>query len=242
MTIILSRALQILLVPLAVAVLQGCSGTGNDNKDPLLTAEPGALSAEERLSANALAPEDVASITANRKKVSCIELAMGSAQTAMPEAAAVATTAPAADAAPAAAATPSVSSTQLIDDEAACHCQYGAPMPGYELYERRGNLLKLAKSPEIRAELNRYYPKGEKGAPRFLRYGEKISDDTLKNLPVVAPRLRPDNCDSKCKDGRALQNSKAKAEGQPEPWPNLERSARMACVASPVAAKNSKAK
>ena len=114
-------------------------------------------------------------------------------------------------------------------------------MPGYELYERRGNLLKLAKSPEIRAELNRYYPKGEKGAPRFLRYGEKISDDTLKNLPVVAPRPYVDTCNSACKESRTLQNAKAKTEGQPEPWPNLERPKKQACVAAPVTAKNSTA-
>ena len=147
---------------LAAAALQGCGGT--DNGGPSLSADLKPLTAEERADAKNLTTADVAEIAKNRKKVSCIELTMGSLQSfalevASPEKPAepnvAATEAPAA-VTPPATATPATSDQQLIDDEKACHCDRGVAMAGFELYERREHLLKQSKYPEIRNELAAY--------------------------------------------------------------------------------------
>ena len=247
----------IALAMLFSAALQGCSGT--DSKSPMLAAEADAMSSELRNDASGLTAEDVANIATNRKKVSCLELALAGVQSGALEMAAIdaATQAVAQQAVTQPAVTqqavtqigaatrvspapPKPSNAQLINEEDACHCDRGSALPGYELYERRQNLLPSARAPEIRDELTRYYPRGDKGAPRHLRPGEKISEDTLRKLPVVAPRLYTDVCDSKCKEGRALQNSKAKAEGQPEPWPNLASPSKQACAAAVMPDKSKK--
>ena len=242
----------IALAMLFSAALQGCSGT--DSKSPTLAAEADAMSSELRNEASSLTPEDVANIATNRKKVSCLELALAGVQSGALETAAIdaATQAVAQQAVtqqadtqidaatPVSPAPPKPSNAQLINEEDACHCDRGSAMPGYELYERRQNLLPSTRAPEIRDDFTRYYPRGDKGAPRHLRPGEKISEDTLRKLPVVAPRLYTDACDSKCKERRTVANSKAKAEGQPEPWPNLASPSKQACAAAVMPDKSTK--
>lgn len=233
-----------LAVPLTL-IVAACSNSDPDA--PAIASAKPAEQTQDRIDTSNLSEAGVAAIAKNRKKMSCIELSTGAAQARSYASASLANATGALAAAESStsasntadsAKPPPPSNAQLIDDELICHCDRGNPTAGNELYERRENLMQLAKYPGIRQELITHYPK-EKGEPRFLKFGEVLSDDALKKLPVVAPRFQPDTCDRACKDGRAKDNEAAKAQGQPEPWPNLETPKPVGCTAdAPLDSKN----
>lgn len=232
-----------LMLCFASALLfQGCSNADTGAPTIGSTGETGQT--QDRIDTSNLTEADIAAIAKNRKKMSCIELSAGGAQarslaSTATEVVADAGAATESSAEPAKPLPPS--NAQLIDEELACHCDRGQATSGNELYERRENLMQLAKYPGIRQELMTHYPK-EKGEPRFLRFGELLSDDTLKKLPVVAPHFQSETCNNACKSGRAKDNETAKTQGRPEPWPDLEAPKPVACTAAATTTPKSKPK
>ena len=197
-----------------------------------MTATLKPLTEEERRNPNNVTIGDVTNIATNRKKVSCIELTLGSLHSFMLGAIADPRMVKADESTRLVAGTIGNASKQLIEDEEKCHCDRGVPMPGHELYERREHLQKNLKNPSVRPELASFYPKDEQGQPRFLRPGETIDDSVLQGLPPVPAKARQDDCPERCKEARGNLNAKARAEGKPEPWPNLEHPKKVACVAA----------
>jgi hypothetical protein len=103
-------------------------------------------------------------------------------------------------------------------------------MPGFELYERRDHLIKSLKNDVIRPELASFFPKDEKGKPRFLHFGELVTDAVLEKLPPTPIKDRLDNCPEDCKASRKRTNAKAVAEGKPEPYPLLQYPKKLLCA------------
>lgn len=213
----------------AMIIASACSNS--DTAAPSL-ADP-KDSATLATSANAISSEEATNIAKNRKRMSCLELTL--AQSAPPPEQDASTDAPPSKGAQktAADAAAAVPPQDLITAELACHCDGGHPISGYELYERRENLLRSAKYPNIREELAAYYPRDKKGGPRFLDNGEPMSDETLKKLPVVPLRAKTETCGPDCKAKREQANAKAVAEGQPKPFPDIDASGAAACAAPP---------
>ena len=214
------------------ALLAACSAP--TPAGPSMTATLKPLTEEERRNPNNVTIGDVTNIATNRKKVSCIELTLGSLHSFMLGAIADPRMVKADESTRLVAGTIGNASKQLIEDEEKCHCDRGVPMPGYELYERREHLQKSLKNPSVRPELASFYPRDEQGQPRFLRHGEAIGDNLLQSLPPVPAKARHDDCYQDCKDARARTNATARAEGKPEPWPNLEHPKKIACAAAPA--------
>ncbi len=171
----------------------------------------------------------VMNIAKNSSEMSCIELTLGSLDAFALTAIANPKIVKASDTTRALSGAVGKSASAKIDREEQCHCDRGAAMPGYEIFERRMHLQKNKYNRNLNQSLINYYPKDASGKPRFLEPGEKISRATLNQLPHPYENKRFDDCGRSCKASRKRTNAQAVAAGKPEPYPNLEYPRKQEC-------------
>lgn len=191
------------------------------------------LSASEMNDPKRFSLGDYTNVATRRKRMSCVELLLASLQGYALGVAARSSNIDADDRTRLVAGALSSTTKKPVDDELACHCDGANARPGFELYERRKHLMRL-KNDEIDPALTQFYPKDDSGAPRFLHYGEDVSDAVLRQLPPFAPGPEYDECGGSqaCKDGRVRANEKARAEGKPEPYPGGKKRRLNTCTRS----------
>ncbi|GLS19619.1 hypothetical protein GCM10007874_26360 [Labrys miyagiensis] len=201
------------------------------DRAPVAYASIRPLTAAEQADPNRFSIADVAAVASGRKRMSCIELIMGDLYAFGMETVATAPSIEADASTRAISGAVGPSSKRLIEEEMKCHCDGTVPMPGYELFERRQDLLRGGGTTPLSPDLLSYYPKDANGQPRFLHYGENIPDAMLRKLPPVPPGHRSGQCDGSqsCLEARARINAQARAEGKPEPYPNLETPPKALC-------------
>lgn len=213
-------------IVLALLALAACTSESEQQRGPLLKAEIVPSDAGKK----GISFREVLQIAANRSEMSCFELTLGSLYAGALKNVADPRLVEADESTRLLAGSIGGKADKLIESELACHCDRGAPMPGYEVFERREQLLQNRRAPRISAELAAFYPKDETGQPRFLSNGEKLERAVLDQLPAAPAKARYDDCDRLCKEARKRTNAKAVAEGQPEPFPNLEYPRKQPCV------------
>lgn len=172
---------------------------------------------------------DVKALVKNRAKLSCIELSLASLQATQLNVIAASKSVKASSATRKLARSVGKSASAAIAKEEQCHCDRGAAMPGYEIFERRLHLQKSKRNKRINRTLINFYPKDATGKPRFLRIGEPLDDRILAQLPPPIANKRFDDCGRSCKRARKRTNAAAVAAGKPEPFPNLEYPRKKAC-------------
>lgn len=173
---------------------------------------------------------EVLNIAKNRAEMSCPELNLGSLKAYGLKSVANSKLVEADDTTRLLAESVGGSAYEAIEKELKCHCDRGAPMPGYEIFERRQYLQENRRNRRINQTYASFYPKDDTGQLRFLKPGEEIDRAVLEQLPPAAKTERYDNCGAQCKAARKRTNAKAVAEGKPEPFPNLQYPRKQACT------------
>lgn len=168
-------------------------------------------------------------IVKNRAKLSCIELTVGSLKASGLTVISKSKAVIASSAARKLARSAGKKGAAAIDREERCHCDRGAAMAGYEIYERRSHLQKNKHNKRLNKKLMSFYPKDAAGKPRFLMIGERLDKSILLALPKPRENKRYDDCGRLCKRSRKRTNAKAVAAGKPEPFPNLEYPRKKSC-------------
>lgn len=206
---------------MTAAILFGLSGCGDDvpqQKGPTATAEL----VRDNGKNSGTSFKTVMTIANNAAELSCIELTVGSLNAMALTMVSDARIVKASDATRKISGAIGKSASAKIAREEKYHCDRGAAMAGYEIFERRLHLQKTKHNRRLNQSLISYYPKDASGNPRFLEVGEKISRSILNQLPAPYENKRFDDCGRLCKAARKRTNAKAVAAGKPEPFPNLE--------------------
>jgi hypothetical protein len=205
--------------------LSGCADVAPQPKGPSVTA----TLVPDNGKNSGISFKQVLNIANNSSELSCIELTLGSLQANALTSISNPRIVKASDATRALAGAVGRKATVAIDKELLCHCDRGAAMPGYEIFERRQHLQKNKKNRSLNASLTDFYPKDTAGKPRFLEPGEKLSKATLNKLPLPLSSKRFDDCGRSCKAARKRTNASAVAAGKPEPYPNLQYPLKKSC-------------
>ena len=130
-------------------------------------------------------------IAKNRAKLSCVELTVGSLKASGLTVIATSKSVIAGGAARKLARSVGKSASAAIEREEKCHCDRGAAMAGYEIYERRLHLQKNKRNKRLNKKLINLYPKDANGKPRFLAIGEKLDNSILAQLPPPRATILP---------------------------------------------------
>ena len=218
----------------AAILLSGCQ-TAQRNTT---IAEIRPMTAKERADPSTVSVGTVLNIAVNRAQMSCLELLLGDIHAMTYSMAATSNAIKGDETLRQLASLLGAPSQRLINQEQKCHCDIGSAMAGYELFERRTHLFKTRKAKKPQAEFAEFYPRDENGQLRFLRYDEAISEDVLQQLPPVAIPEPYDDCGRSCRAARKRTNAAALAEGKEEPYPDLKRRPKAACIAATPAPPN----